>query len=104
MQIRGKSACLLILDHIKRKSESARHLVVASGPMHDLTDYERRMLQVLARFRDECGNSFSATDEELARASPFLLTSGVNRLLKSLESRCKIRRSGRRPRAIEVFD
>lgn len=71
--------------------------------MHDLTDYERRMLQILEGFRDQRGNPFAASDEELARASGFLLTSGVNRLLRSLEDRGVIRRSGRRPRAIEVL-
>jgi SOS-response transcriptional repressor LexA len=71
--------------------------------MDELTDYESRLLAVLRRLAAERGNPFAAGDEELARASGFMLTSGVNRLLRSLESRGAIRRTGRRPRTIELL-
>jgi SOS-response transcriptional repressor LexA len=72
--------------------------------MDELTDYQARLLEVLRRFRDERGNPFAAGDEEIARVSGFLLTSGVNRLLRVLEVQGKIRRIGRKPRTIEFLD
>jgi SOS-response transcriptional repressor LexA len=71
--------------------------------MDELTNYQAQLLEVLRRFRDERGNPFAAGDEEIARASGFLLTSGVNRLLRALEARGKIRRAGKKPRTIEVL-
>jgi hypothetical protein len=55
--------------------------------MADLTDFESRLLATLIRLSDERGNPFTVSDEEVARASGFLLTSGVSRLLRSLEAK-----------------
>lgn len=72
--------------------------------MDELTDYHAQLFEVLRRLHNERGNPFAAGDEEIARASGFLLTSGVNRLLRVLEAQGKIRRVGKRSRTIEVLD
>jgi SOS-response transcriptional repressor LexA len=71
--------------------------------MGELTAYESRLLEVLRRMGEERGNPFAAGDEEIARSSGFLLTSGVNRLLRAPEARGEIRRAEKRPRRIEVL-
>ena len=70
--------------------------------MANLTDFDSRLLATVVGLSEEQGNPFAASDAEVDRASGLLLTSGVSRLLRSLEAQGRVGRSGRRPRWIEI--